>query len=172
VLTKIPFELERNRVTFLGVLFATRERLGEDVFLRHVAVRRSGVVAGIVVLLVVLGSVGAVLAIDLHRRSGGPSAAACVAAWNEPSNLANQISIAAAGSRRVAVYGWMAEETYPGCAVLLVHRPAGPWIAYSRQMSGRTWDHESGLRWGHDSPEGPAVDENARVSPSGLLSLD
>jgi hypothetical protein len=141
------------------------------VFLRHVAVRRSDAVAGIAVAVIVIGAVSAAVAIDLNRDDG-PSAADCAAAWNAPSNRANQVAMAAAGWKRAAVSGWLNEEIYPGCAVTFVHRPAGPWIAFSRETSGKAWYRESGLRWGHDNREGAEPDDNARVSSSGLLFLD
>ena len=141
-------------------------------FLRHFIAGRTDVVIAVAVALVVLGGVSGALAIDLHHQ--GAERADCVAAWNAPSSRANQVSIARAGWKRAAVDGWMAEKTYPGCGVLLVHRPDKRWIDFGRQMPEGAWYRTSGLRWGHDSPDGPGagVDDNARVSPSGLLRLD
>lgn len=74
----------------------------------------------------------------------------------------------------VVVYGWLAKQRYPGCAVLFRGAAERPWLLFGGEFhdgdvvfDGMT----GGERWGIDSPEGGPETPNAVLIGDGRVRL-
>jgi hypothetical protein len=125
--------------------------------------------------LTLAGLSAAVLYLE-SRSISTPVADECARVWNADENRPNQGIAAEEGLSEAIVYGWLAENRYPGCAVTFLDGEGRPWLSFSRFMNAETppgrWDVARGQRWGVDSPDGPHTVTNAQGSSDGTVVLD
>ncbi len=126
---------------------------------------------------VLVGSLLAVAVLGawiMDRAPAGPSAETCARLWNQADNADHRRLAAEQGHDAAVVYGWLAKERYPGCAVLFRGAVGDRWMAFAGELHGDDAGYDSIVRrerWGFDSPEGGPDVPNATASPDGGVRL-
>jgi hypothetical protein len=128
------------------------------------------------IALLFLGLLGvAVLAAWLvDRPPDTPSPEGCARLWNQADNADLRRLAAEQGFDAAVVYGWLAKQRYPGCAVLFRGAVGDRWMTFGGELHDGDVGFDSivrGERWGFDSPEGGPEVPNASVSDQGDVRL-